>query len=286
MSKVATRLLTFFIGLPIMLGLCFLSYMNHIVLAAIGVAACAIASCEMYNMLSNKVKLFNKVLLVIFSSLLPASIYIFNLFGIDVNIVTWILCFEVIILMGIECFTAKTFEESAIRISASTLLLFYCGFMTSFILRLLTIPPVTEGLFNHTTQFILLYFVLVFMCDSCAWFFGVLLGKSTRGIVAASPNKSLVGFIGGIVGTIFFGCIMKLIFSEALAGPWWKIILTSGLTAVAAIIGDLVESVLKRSCEVKDSGNIIPGRGGLLDCMDSLFLGAPVLYICIHILYL
>lgn len=286
MSKVVTRLLTFFIGFPLMLGLCFFSFANHLVLASLGVLCCAIASCEMYNMLSNKIKLFNKPLLVIFSSLLPASIYIFYALGIDVNIVSWILCFELIILMGIECFKSKTFEESALRIAASTLLLFYCGFMTSFILRLITIPPVTEGLFNHTTQFILLYFILVFMCDSCAWFFGVLFGKTSRGVIAASPNKSVVGFIGGIVGTVFFGCMAKLIFKEALAGPWWKIILISFFTAVASIIGDLIESVLKRSCNVKDSGNIIPGRGGLLDCMDSLFLGAPVLYIGIYFLYL
>ena len=57
------------------------------------------------------------------------------------------------------------------------------------------------------------------------------------------------------------------------------------MTSTAAIIGDLVESVFKRSCEVKDSGWIIPGRGGSMDCLDSLILGAPVFYACAAILF-
>lgn len=289
MSKVASRLLTFFLGIPLILAITFIKFQNHLPLAILGVVCCVIASCELYDMLSNKVKLFNKVLLVVFAAILPLSIYLLNLFHLDLGIVSWILCFEIIILMAIESFSSKTFEDSALRIACSTLLLFYTGFMTSFILRFVTIPAAAEDasrFFDRTTVFLILYFVLVFMCDSCAWFFGVLFGKSTRGIIAASPNKSLVGFLGGIAGSVFFGCMIKLIFPNVLTGAWWKIILVSFLTALAAIIGDLIESVLKRSCGVKDSGFIIPGRGGLLDCMDSLFLGAPVLYIGLHFFYL
>ena len=124
------------------------------------------------------------------------------------------------------------------------------------------------------------------MCDSGAWFFGILFGKSTRGVFAASPNKSIVGFIGGIVTSIECGILFKFIFPGVFYGSFWKIVIVSSTTAVAAIIGDLIESVFKRSCDVKDSGTLIPGRGGLLDCIDSLLLGAPIYYIGIHILYL
>ena len=124
------------------------------------------------------------------------------------------------------------------------------------------------------------------MTDSGAWFFGVLFGKSTRGFFKASPNKSLVGFFGGIITAIACGILFKFIFPTVFFGSIWKIVLVSFTTALAAIIGDLIESVFKRSLGVKDSGTIIPGRGGLLDCLDSLILGAPIFYIGIHFLYL
>ena len=122
--------------------------------------------------------------------------------------------------------------------------------------------------------------LFVFICDSLAWFFGVLFGKSTRGYVAASPNKSLVGFIGGISCSIIEGFLFKCIFPEKIPFSYIEIFILGFLTAIASIIGDLIESVFKRSSGVKDSGNIIPGRGGVLDSIDSIVIAVPVFYIC------
>ena len=123
------------------------------------------------------------------------------------------------------------------------------------------------------------------MCDSGAWFFGILFGKSTRGFVAASPNKSLVGFIGGISGSIASGCLFKFIFPEVFTISYPRLIILGLITSIAAIVGDLIESVFKRSCNVKDSGNLIPGRGGILDSIDSVLIAAPIFYIGYNFLF-
>ena len=130
-----------------------------------------------------------------------------------------------------------------------------------------------------------LYLIIVFMCDSGAWFFGVLFGKSTRGVIAASPNKSLVGFIGGILSSVASAIVVKEIYPDIFYLSYQNLVIISLITSVSAIIGDLVESVLKRSLDCKDSGTLIPGRGGVLDSIDSLLIAAPVFYIAVQFLF-
>ncbi|NLC93997.1 MAG: CDP-archaeol synthase [Treponema sp.] len=149
--------------------------------------------------------------------------------------------------------------------------------MITFITRLTVL--------DNAVYFVALYFLLVFLCDSAAWFFGILFGKNNRGFIAASPNKSIIGFLGGIVAAIASGILFKYFFPQILEGNYWKIFIVSVITAFGAITGDLIESVFKRFSDVKDSGNIIPGRGGVLDSIDSLLIAAPIFYIGVHFLY-
>lgn len=279
MNKVAKRLLVFFIGVPIVIAIVSLYYYNYIALNIVVVSASALAANEFYNMAKLKFKLFPKTAVIILTAALPFLAYNFILTDMDFANLIWFLVIEIFTFMAAESILAKSFDFSLEKIAVTVLIIFYCGYMPTFITRL-------TALKENATVLIYLYFILVFMCDSGAWFFGVLFGKSTRGIFAASPNKSLVGFFGGILTSIACGIVFKLIFPFIFFGPYWKMILTGFVTAIAAIIGDLIESVFKRSCGVKDSGIIIPGRGGLLDCLDSLLLGAPVYYIIIHFLYL
>ena len=279
MNTVAKRLLVFFIGVPLVIALVSLSYYNYIALNIVVVSVSALAANELYNMIKLRYRLFAKTSILIFTTALPFLAYNFILIDMDFANLIWFLVLEIFAFMGIESLRAKSFEDSIAKIAFTVLILFYCGYMPTFITRL-------TALKENATIYIYLYFILVFMCDSGAWFFGILFGKSTRGIFAASPNKSIVGFFGGIITSIACGIVMKLIFPYVFFGPYWKMIILGFVTALAAIIGDLIESVFKRSCGVKDSGNLFPGRGGMLDCLDSLLLGAPVFYIAIHFLYL
>ncbi len=279
MNKVAQRLLVFFIGLPLVIAVTTLSYYNHIALNMIAIFSSAFAAHEFYNMAKLKYKMFPKTAVIIFTAALPFIAYNSILIDMDFSKLSWFLVLEIFAFMGAESIISKDFEESVVKIAITILILFYCGFMITFIIRMTAIK-------ENASIFLYLYFILVFMTDSGAWFFGVLFGKSTRGFFKASPNKSLVGFFGGIITAIACGILFKFIFPTIFFGSVWKIVLVSFGTSLAAIIGDLIESVFKRSLGVKDSGTLIPGRGGLLDCMDSLILGAPIFYIGIHFLYL
>ena len=279
MNKVAQRLLVFFIGVPLIIGIVTLSYYNHIALNMLAVFCSAFAAHEFYNMAKLKTKMFPKTAVIILTAALPFIAYNSILIDMDFSNLSWFLVLEIFLFMGAESILAKDFTDSVGKIAVTILILFYCGFMITFITRMTAIK-------ENATIFLYLYFILVFMTDSGAWFFGVLFGKTTRGVFKASPNKSIVGFFGGIITAIACGILFKLIFPTIFFGSIWKIILVSFGTALAAIVGDLIESVFKRSLGVKDSGTIIPGRGGLLDCLDSLILGAPIFYIGVHFLYL
>lgn len=277
MNKLCKRLLVFFIGLPLVLSLLFLNFANHLVFNIVIIVFSILAASEFYNFAPKDIVLFKKPFLYISVALLPLCAYLFNCIGLDINLTSWLLVAEICVLFATECFSVKSFENSIKKISFSVLLLFYCGYLLTFLVKLTTLP--------NSTYFLILFFILVFMCDSGAWFFGMLFGKSTRGFIPASPNKSLVGFFGGIITSIACGILLKIIFPEIFVCEYWKVVLISFVTAVASIVGDLTESVFKRSAEIKDSGTLIPGRGGVLDSIDSIILATPIYYTLIHFFY-
>lgn len=279
MNKVVKRLLTFFIGIPLILGFVFFDYKSHLALNILIVVFGLLGTNEMYTMLSNQTKQFPKLLLMVFNFLILSSAYLFNLLGIDMILNIWVMIFEIIVLLAIECLSSKTFEDSVKKICFASFTLFYAGFMPTLIAYITFIP-------ENATAFLVLFFLISFLTDSFAWLFGILFGKNNRGYIAASPNKSIVGFLGGIFATLFCSFLLSIWFPQYIPGPFWKIAIVSIATSLAAIVGDLAESVIKRSVGCKDSGNLIPGRGGVLDSIDSLLIAGPVYYLCIYFLFL
>ncbi len=280
MTKLAQRLLTFFIGIPIVLGIVFIDYWNHLPINALACIVSAFAADELYRMFQKKTPLLNRKLLIILSCVMPLieylTILINNGFS-GVEYSTWAFLIAAMILMGTEVFGHKSFEDSNSRLPSSVFIVFYCGFLLTFITRI--------TLFKESTVFLGLFLFTVFMNDSLAWLFGVLLGKNNRNIFSASPNKSIAGFIGGILGAVASCVLAKYIWPELFGGPVYYSVILGFLSSIAAITGDLIESVFKRSAEIKDSGNIIPGRGGILDCIDSIVFSAPIFYVASYFLF-
>lgn len=111
--------------------------------------------------------------------------------------------------------------------------------------------------------------------DSVAYYVGRNFGRHRLAPVV-SPNKSWEGAIASIVGSVIFGLIYLKHFEPSL--PLWTIAVIAVIANVAGQFGDLTESALKRGAGVKDSGNILPGHGGLLDRVDSSLFAIPVVY--------
>lgn len=121
---------------------------------------------------------------------------------------------------------------------------------------------------------IFMLFVLIWSSDTFAYLTGKFFGKHKMA-PRISPKKTWEGFAGGVVLTLILGFFVEQYFPE-LRGNWMMV---GFLVSVFAPLGDLVESQLKRSFAVKDSGNIIPGHGGVLDRLDSFIICVPVVYL-------
>lgn len=128
---------------------------------------------------------------------------------------------------------------------------------------------------DHTfTLEVFFLFILIWSSDTFAYLTGKFFGKHKMA-PKISPKKTWEGFAGGVFLTIVLGFFIEKYFPE-LRGNW---MIVGFLISVFAPFGDLVESQLKRNFGVKDSGNIIPGHGGILDRLDSFIIAVPVVYL-------
>ena len=130
----------------------------------------------------------------------------------------------------------------------------------------------SEGL-----HYILFAFLVVWLTDTGAYIFGRLMGKHKLWPVI-SPNKTVEGFVGGLICSLIVPLVM-MIFVDFNIALWLLLIITIILSMFGQL-GDLVESGFKRHFGVKDSGRILPGHGGILDRFDSLLFVFPIMHLC------
>ncbi len=125
-----------------------------------------------------------------------------------------------------------------------------------------------------------LIFIASWICDTCAYFTGMLLGRHKLAPVL-SPKKSIEGSIGGIVGAALMAALFAYVLVENLI-PYqnitWLFVMIGASGAIVSQIGDLSASAIKRNHNIKDYGKIIPGHGGILDRYDSVIFTAPLIY--------
>lgn len=172
-----------------------------------------------------------------------------------------------------------------LRAVCSTLFaIFYVGLMLSTLLPLRFSPLVARDLSAAIPQryLLVLLFSVIWAGDACAYFVGRSVGRH-RLFPQISPKKTLEGSLGGLAGSMLLAWAL---------GRWWHtadmgiVMFLAVLAAVAGQLGDLAESALKRSADLKDSGALLPGHGGLLDRIDSLIFAAPVVWLALAVLHL
>ncbi|MCD7848888.1 MAG: phosphatidate cytidylyltransferase [Parabacteroides sp.] len=154
----------------------------------------------------------------------------------------------------------------------------YCAGSFSM-LNFIGAEPGTPGVMSYTPLFIMAIFVFVWLDDTGAYLVGSLIGKRKL-FERISPKKSWEGFFGGL--------ILVLASSQAFAWyapeiSWYNWLGLAATVVLFGTWGDLIESLLKRTLSVKDSGNVLPGHGGMLDRFDSVMLAVPASYIYIEL---
>ncbi|MDO8643676.1 MAG: phosphatidate cytidylyltransferase [bacterium] len=143
-------------------------------------------------------------------------------------------------------------------------------YLAGFTLFLAFVRELPEGLF-----WIFSLLLGTWINDSFSYFFGKLFGRHKMAS-RISPGKTVEGFFGGFVGAGVAIALMQFLFHEPLTLV--QSILLVVLISVIGPIGDLAESLVKRSCDVKDSGQLLPGHGGMWDRIDALIFNAPFVY--------
>ncbi|HDK26530.1 MAG TPA: phosphatidate cytidylyltransferase [Candidatus Atribacteria bacterium] len=181
-----------------------------------------------------------------------------------------IVIFIFILYLFIQLFK-KDHSKLLSNISISIFSGIYLGYLSSFLLKIIFLP--------NGDYFLLSLLFTIWINDSAAYLFGTKFGKN-KIFPKISPKKSLEGSISGILFSIL--CVFML--KNCLNLNFTKLIFLGLIISTIAQLGDLFESIIKRCSGVKDSSNIIPGHGGILDCIDSILFTAPVFYY--YIIYL
>ncbi len=282
MKNLIARLLLFAFGVPcIVLAALFIPHLHYLPISMLILVFAAGSSLELSSLLPVGEKRLPALQSVLAGTVPPLAAYLARvLFKLPVSgmIVAAILSavFVFIKISAIFVF-ARSSDNVGDSVSRTIKLLFitmYPGFLSALLITLLA--------FDDAVYFLLWFAAIVFSNDSLAWLFGITLGRH-RGIFALSPKKSLEGLIAGLSGSIAAAVLLPMLVTalSQYAFPVWFLILLGLLCGMAAVIGDLFESAIKRSSNIKDSGTIIPGRGGFLDSFDSILSTIPVFYVMI-----
>ena len=276
-SSLKQRTLTAVVGLPIIFCTIFLlPQKNHL---AFSILVTFVSACGCWELKNNLIKKkIDTPPTAYFGMLLP----IVELFNINyfptVEITRFALAAFVGISFLVEIFNGAkdNFEHSLMRIACTILNIVYPGLFMVYGIRLCYLPDAQTMI----TTFI----CVVLGSDTLAYFTGMGFGKNNKGFIKCSPNKSIAGFIGGTILVGVIGAVISLIWPDLYPFSPLTTFLLFFFTAVFGTAGDLFESMLKRSCGVKDAGVMVPGRGGMLDCIDSISIAVPIFVIGVELI--
>lgn len=234
------------------------------VFCAVAAAFIGMSLFEFYSMVEKKNITVYKYLGTFLGILVPIFTYL------EYNLKTEGAVVFSIVLFSVFIFARQFAKKDGSDILASTAItlfgILYISWFFSFLIKLKYLPS--------GNNLVVLLLLLTEGGDAGAYFIGSAIGRHLL-IPRISPKKSVEGAIGGFITTLILAVLSKPFFPYISLS---QLLIAGILIGVIAPIGDLAESLFKRDCGVKDSGECLPGLGGVLDMIDSLLLAAPMLY--------
>jgi len=274
MSNLTKRLLTAAVGIP---AIFLVLYLGGIPFMLFILGIMVIGILEYFDIIAASKFKPNKYLIIIGSIAIGIGAYICSF------IFMLLFTASVIIYMLLQL-REDDFTHVVKMFGMSLFPLIYFGWFLSHGIMLRNIGDISVvsnysvdnlGLQDPGFFFLVLVFACTFMNDTGAYFAGKNFGRNKLS-PNISPGKTVEGTIGGLLVSVVTAFLFNLIFSSPLPFMW--VIIFGISIGAAAVMGDLLESSIKRGGGVKDSGGLVPGHGGILDRFDSFFLVFPVAY--------
>ncbi len=202
---------------------------------------------------------------------LVLSWYVFASNGVYANL------FLTLVLVGLMCLeiTRKETKMATTHIATTILGVMYIGFLGSHLILLREHPLRINLDYGYGASFVFLAFVVTWACDTGAYVVGSLVGRRPLA-PRISARKTREGSVGGLAFALAAAFVAKATFAPYLEA--WHALVLGVLAGVVGQFGDLFESLIKRDAEIKDTSEMIPGHGGVLDRFDSLLFTSPLIY--------
>ena len=259
------RILTAIVALPILLYTVWseIPYF-FVVLVAIAVL---LALSEFYN-LASKVGCRPQIISGCAAALLVVACFVFG----EPTWIAAVLIALAIVSLATALAHPDEMNKSLVSVSATVFGVVYVALLAGSLAGVRMIQSPTPHL---AAKLLTMFFAMVMMTDTGAYYTGRSIGRHKLA-PRVSPGKTIEGAVGGFIAAIITGPLCKWIFFSEI-----HIVHAMALGATIGIlgqVGDLAESMLKRGSGVKDSGNLLPGHGGMLDRVDSILFCAPLLY--------
>src|SRR6056297_924710 len=273
MNNFRQRLLLFIIGLPLLLAIVILfDRFMHAGWAAMVIVVTFLSARETVQLFTPLVPKSYFWILPILSAGLPLVVYVELLLDLSFSLLIPLLIVSISVILVSELFRWKSdhpqvFTQNSVGLISAVI---YPGFFLVFTIRFIE--------FEYPLAAIILFLLVNFSNDTFAYIFGKLFGKNSPHVVPVSPRKTRIGFLGGFLGSLLTGSVSYLIAPHIFNAPLLLLLPFFLIIGFCADIGDLIESAYKRGAAKKDSGSLMPGRGGLLDSIDSLLFSAPFFY--------
>lgn len=280
MKEVTKRLFLAGIVIPLLIIIVFLlPYMHYLALLAAVIFFTYTGTLEFIRIsLKEKISAKGAFLSALTGVIFPVLFYLQVNNYISIVIMEIILAASASLILIINLILFEINEDSIAlkRLTVQIASIIYPGYFLGYTVKFTSLP--------HSSGLMVFFLLVVFINDSAAYASGMLWGRKSCKPFKVSPKKSIVGFIGGTIAAVASGVIFIAFNPDVIPVPLYIVAALAFILSLTANTGDLIESVLKRSAGVKDSGAIMMGRGGVLDSIDSLLFTAPAYYFILLLL--